>query len=775
MSQMNNAPEVNQVPSSQFHDSLRHVTGPTGFGSSFLSGGQNPSSRWGNRQAWHQRPRSPGLKWHKEYDTPESLKLGRVLLIDYVRQDHSKAGMRKVAAQEISSLDGLRKFYSNRDRGDEAVLRVLHVQNCPWAVQFLLWKFNITSSNDLVGTDFGQFVKNKPSQRPGGKPFVNGKTWNITHDPWRRISRTSFGIDYLKHYKARNNAPQPDTDSNGKMMDLNCYDEEENPSFGWEVYVQRLCCYIQHRESSVEAPTSPNIENPYNEGNGHVPRIQSLDNGNTIIIFEASRTGSIEDTLISARQQWESRWRRLPFYLAYEAQDVSNDDLMAIECMKLILQDVWKSVAENWESLLDACNHHVSILEDKIYDGPADETRAPELWTNSSMWLKLERLVSIHSAVVKETQTNLRELTGELEVENNWLESSTGDMERLTTLVQEDLVKPTANLADLMYKSVEIRDSRHSLQLNTSLWRLSWITFIFLPLTFIVGFFGMNVDTFANNPSIKWYFVVAVPMMLLVLIFWYVIKHFLARRRQTPYQRGIYENLFHELAANYPILWSRSGPRDLIRPQSMMDRFKWRLILYWNMPGKTIKAGPVDEDSEFDGLGAWARLKRTLTRRWTSQIRRISESNSNASPAFLEEGGDANAVSSGIGEVTELLALPATEHAQNLPGGMLKVPLPAASGMRRYSMVSSRSGSAERPSSKDSSGTKRNSGVMVEEERTTWLRELGEKSLRLNDWIGTQGSARSEQRSDGKRPASSSSAPERENGHRDNSADERQA
>lgn len=468
----------------------------------------------------------------------------------------------------------------------------------------------------------------------------------------------------------------------------------------------------------------------------------------------------------------QSRWRRLPFYLAYEAHDVSNDDdLMAIECMKLILQDVWKSVAESWEGLLDVCNHHVSILEDKIYDGPADETRAPELWTNSSMWLKLERLVSIHSAVVKETQTNLRELTGEPAVEDNWLESSTGDMERVSTLVQEDLVKPTASLADLMYKSVEIRDSRHSLQLNTSLWRLSWITFIFLPLTFIVGFFGMNVDTFANNPSIKWYFVAAVPMMLLVLVLWYVIKHFLARRRQTPYQRGIYENLFHELATEHPALWSRSGPREFIRPQSLMDRFKWRLVLYWNMPGKTIRAGPVDEDSEFDGLGAWARLKRTLTRRWTSQIRSLGKSNLNVSAPLLEEGGDASAVSSGLGEVTELLTLPATENAQRLPGGMLKVPLPAASFMRQQSLVSSRSGSVERPSSKDSSGTKRNSGVMVEEERTTWLQELGEKSLRLNDWIGAQGSAKSEHRSDGKRPTSSSSAPEGDKGLQDNSAD----
>ena len=86
-------------------------------------------------------------------------------------------------------------------------------------------------------------------------------------------------------------------------------------------------------------------------------------------------------------------------------------------------------------------------------------------------------------------QLNLHELSSD-QTEDNWLESSNADMERISDLIQEDLVKPTANLADLMYKSVEIRDSRHGLQLNTSMWRLSWITFIFLPLTFIVGFFG---------------------------------------------------------------------------------------------------------------------------------------------------------------------------------------------------------------------------------------------------------------------------------------------
>ena len=48
-------------------------------------------------------------------------------------------------------------------------------------------------------------------------------------------------------------------------------------------------------------------------------------------------------------------------------------------------------------------------------------------------------------------QSNLKELTGD--PEDKWLESSTDDMKKVTELVQDDLVKPTANLADLMYKS----------------------------------------------------------------------------------------------------------------------------------------------------------------------------------------------------------------------------------------------------------------------------------------------------------------------------------
>ncbi len=88
--------------------------------------------------------------------------------------------------------------------------------------------------------------------------------------------------------------------------------------------------------------------------------------------------------------------------------------------------------------------------EDKIYEQPADESRAPELWTNSSVWLKVEKLMFLHVDVMKDMMSSLGELTENDETESNWLADSPSDFERLSNLLQEDLVKPTASLADLV-------------------------------------------------------------------------------------------------------------------------------------------------------------------------------------------------------------------------------------------------------------------------------------------------------------------------------------
>ncbi len=127
---------------------------------------------------------------------------------------------------------------------------MLHVQNADWATHFLLRKYNINASDDLVGTDFGQFVKQKHSRRQGGKPFLSGKTWKTTRDPWRGISRASFGIDYVKQYRAPANGAQSHLDPDGKFMELNGFDEESNLSSGsWEVAIQRLVIQLLYTSS----------------------------------------------------------------------------------------------------------------------------------------------------------------------------------------------------------------------------------------------------------------------------------------------------------------------------------------------------------------------------------------------------------------------------------------------------------------------------------------------------------------------------------------------
>ena len=122
-----------------------------------------------------------------------------------------------------------------------------------------------------------------------------------------------------------------------------------------------------------------------------------------------------------------------------------------------------------------------------------------------------------HISIVNKMRMYLAEMEGDQSGEGLWLNQSPEDFQRLSNLIQDDLIKKTNYLSELMYKSVAYRDSRLSLQLGTSMWRLSWITFIFLPLTFMVGFFGMNVDTFKGSPSIKWYFVTAVPFVCVLL------------------------------------------------------------------------------------------------------------------------------------------------------------------------------------------------------------------------------------------------------------------
>lgn len=258
-------------------------------------------------------------------------------------------------------------------------------------------------------------------------------------------------------------------------------------------------------------------------------------------------------------------------------------------------------------------------------------------------------------------------------------------------------------------------------------------------MTFITGFFGMNVDTFKDDPSIKWYFIATVPFMLIVLILWYIIKHYLAGRRQTPHQRGIYENFFNEMANENPSLWSRMGPRDYVVPDGILARLKWRFIKTWSAPERTILMDTDGSDGSGGDMGTMFKIKQYLIRRWTSQLR----NNRAVKATALEDGlivpedetaSDTHSiVTEGLAGATELLVVPATpaveariapmlpEMATHDPSQMTKAeerlgPITPSSALSLMSSMHRRSSSAGRASN-----------LLVEEEDYQWLSERGKQ------------------------------------------------
>ena len=391
-----------------------------------------------------------------------------MLIIDCFSRDHSADGKRKTQAYEFSHEAELREFY---DTGPGAAsghcLRIVHVQNADWARSFLLRKFNINARNDATGTSFGRWAVYDEPQRRAGKPVLNAKSFRSARDPWRGVSRCGFGMDYLKYYRP-GAVPESDRVKEFQLCELNHWDADKGnvPSPGYDVYVQRLSVYVQRSEGPVDISPDDDVNNPYiptpkssapvaNGGPAErerewecLPLMESMDNNSTIIIFEASHTGSAEDTLIGARREMETRWRRLMRLLPRE--NIPNEDLITVELMNIVLKDVLKGLQQSWAKLIGKCDEHVNILEDKIYESPADESRAPELWTNSALWLKVEKLISLHMSTIGEIQNNMRELADDVEPHEGWLHHTPEEFKSVETMVQEQLVKPTANLSDLV-------------------------------------------------------------------------------------------------------------------------------------------------------------------------------------------------------------------------------------------------------------------------------------------------------------------------------------
>ncbi|KAF9876317.1 ankyrin repeat-containing protein [Colletotrichum karsti] len=81
------------------------------------------------------------------------------------------------------------------------------------------------------------------------------------------------------------------------------------------------------------------------------------------------------------------------------------------------------------------------------------------------------------------------------------------------------------DLIQMEFNLVSINEARQSVKMAASLKRLSWITFIFLPLTFVATSFGMNIDILAEEPPWYYYLPFAGATILLTSAVWLIFKY----------------------------------------------------------------------------------------------------------------------------------------------------------------------------------------------------------------------------------------------------------
>jgi Mg2+ and Co2+ transporter CorA len=384
----------------------------------------------------------------------------------------------------VSSL----RYYLEDEDAPESLLRLVYICNHEEAINFVSGAYGISSSSAETGErSFRDWMQDDRDVRRASRKAIR---WRPAYDIARSVICTAFGLDFGSLVVPTPKAPG-----------------SKKPTLSSAVYRQRIAVYMQRACS--EALPGPRVTR-FNSGTRNLHDMAKRD---TIIVSEYSSGEAGE--IVSANALLS---------LSPDTSATIGEDRRAATTratLQLALSHVFDGLYNLWLDQIALIHEPHAMLEDHIYAHPSDSSRARDIWAMSQRLNNMLKLANRHSKVIEAVQDDFvtfAELdklsTEELPLERRkWLHAILDDFEVLSENIECDYLEPLQILIDLMYKSVTIRDSKQSLELNASLWRLSWITFIFLPLTFLVGAFGMNVDAFKHDPSIKWYFVAIVPLV----------------------------------------------------------------------------------------------------------------------------------------------------------------------------------------------------------------------------------------------------------------------
>jgi Mg2+ and Co2+ transporter CorA len=108
-------------------------------------------------------------------------------------------------------------------------------------------------------------------------------------------------------------------------------------------------------------------------------------------------------------------------------------------------------------------------------------------------------------------------LTSSQKGEENAMDAILPDFKRVRSSLNE-LQNRVDRLTEVVASEISTEDSRRGLEENHNLARLTWLATTFIPLSFVTGFFSMTPEIAELRVTYGWYFVVAVPLTLVVMV-----------------------------------------------------------------------------------------------------------------------------------------------------------------------------------------------------------------------------------------------------------------
>ncbi|KAK8135653.1 hypothetical protein PG984_003593 [Apiospora sp. TS-2023a] len=189
-----------------------------------------------------------------------------------------------------------------------------------------------------------------------------------------------------------------------------------------------------------------------------------------------------------------------------------------------LLTHLCKRNEEKWIEFCDAADEYTADMRmEQIREQGTSTHFINQLAHYAQLWAKLRKLVktqqSLNPQRLVPSRTHYPDTffsPASKEFGDSWCRIAN----RITQLDQA-----TRDLMQLEFAWVSIREAHLSTSLATSMKRLSWITFVFLPITFTASVFGMNVNLFKDNPEWWWFVIVSGVVLSLTILGWLCFKY----------------------------------------------------------------------------------------------------------------------------------------------------------------------------------------------------------------------------------------------------------